>query len=306
MYDLVVIGGGPAALAAAFFAAGKRLNAVMVYEELGGKVGWLESLAGPRQDAPLPGNELAHLLTARTLAQPGRTIDDRVLGVQKAGGVFRLATERHGTLEARTVLVATGATPLPLRVPGADRFLEHGLGYSATTHAHLVAGQRVAVIGGGLRALSGAAEVAVTAAQVYVVAPSLRGGDRPMLRALAQRANVELLEGHEVRELRGAESLESLAVDGEQGPRELPVDRAFVALGVVPNSAVVADLVETDADGFILVNAFHETWTPGLYAAGDVSTIYSEQVITAIGDGARAAMSAYDYVLTDRLLGFTA
>ena len=203
--------------------------------------------------------------------------------------------------KSRTVLIATGATPLPLQVPGAERFLEHGLGYSATTHAHLVAGQHIAVIGGGMRALSGAAEVAVTAGQVFVIAPSLRGSDRPLLQALEQRANVELLDGYEVSELRGASALEAIIVDGKDGRRELPVDRAFVALGVVPNSTLVAHLVETDAQGFIVVNPFHETWTPGLYAAGDVSTIYSEQVLTAIGDGARAAMSAYDYVLSERL-----
>ena len=274
----------------------------MVYEELGGKVGWLESLTGPQQRAPLPGNELVHRLTVHITAEPGRMLDDRVLGVETTDDGFRLTTARHGTLEARTVLVATGATPLPLRVPGAERFLEQGLGYSAATHAHLVAGQRVAVIGGGLRALSGAAEVAVTAAQVYLIAPSLRGSDRPLLRALAQCANVELLDGYEVRALHGAGSLESLRVDGDRGARELPIDRVFVALGVVPNSHVVANLVETDADGFIVVNPFHETSTPGVYAAGDVSTIYSEQVLTAIGDGARAAMTAYDYVLTERLL----
>lgn len=301
MYDLLIIGGGPSALAAAFFAAGKRLNAVMVYEELGGKVGWLESLTGPQRDAPLPGNELARLLTASITARPGGSIDDRVQGVENIGDGFRVSTERHGVLEARTVLVATGATPLPLQVPGAERFLEHGLGYSATTHAHLVAGQRVAVIGGGMRALSGAAEVAVTAEQVYVIAPSLRGGDRTLLQALEHRANVELLDGYEVRELRGGQTLEAVVVDGAESMRELPVERAFVALGIVPNSRLVANLVETDAQGFILVNPFHETRTPGLYAAGDVSTIYSEQVLTAIGDGARAALSAYDYVLSERL-----
>ena len=99
MYDLVVIGGGPAALAAAYFAAGKRLNAVMVYEELGGKVGWLESLTGPQQHAPLPGNELVHRLTVHITAEPGRMLDDRVLGVETTGDGFRLTTERHGTLE---------------------------------------------------------------------------------------------------------------------------------------------------------------------------------------------------------------
>ena len=119
---------------------------------------------------------------------------------------------------------------------------------------------------------------------------------------MQQRANVELLDGYEVRELRGAGALESLVVDGDRR-RARAAGRSGVCCprrrSQQPRWS--RNLVETDADGFIVVNPFHETSTPGVYAAGDVSTIYSEQVLTAIGDGARAAMSAYDYVLSERL-----
>jgi len=302
MYDLVIIGGGPVALSAACYAMGKKLNFVMVYEDLGGKVGWLESLIGPDQTQYLPGNELAHQLTVRVMAQADRIINDRVRAVAKHNATFRIDTEAHGALQARTVLVATGATPIQLNVPGAQRFTDRGLGYSITTYAHLVAGQRVAVLGATRRALSGAAELAHTAARVFVIASDSPYLATPLGHALQQHPNVEILEGYAVTEIIGGDTVEALMIVRDGRPRRIEVDRVFVALGVVPNSAIVRDIVETDTNGFILVNAYHETSLPGLYAAGDVSTMFTEQVLIAIGDGARAAMSAYDYLLAQWLI----
>lgn len=302
MYDLIVIGGGPAALAAAFFAAGKQLNAIMIYEDLGGKIGWLESLVGPGYQPYMPGNELAHLLTVSATTRVDRSISDRVIRIEPVGANFTVVTANHGALQSRTVLLATGASPLPLDVPGAQRFAERGLGYSMTTHAHLVRGKQVAVIGGSLRALSGAAELAYTAGRVYLIAPDTLNLTTPLGQALRQRPNVTILEGYEVQALAGDDTLREVIVARNGQEQRLPVERAFVALGLVPNSQLVKDLVETDADGFIMVNAYHETSLPGLYAAGDVCSTFSEQVLIAIGDGARAARSAYDYLLAQWLV----
>lgn len=302
MYDLIVIGGGPAALAATFYALGKLLNVVMVYEELGGKIGWLHSLGGPEQAADLPGNELAHLLTMRTLTQPERTIDDRVLAVTADGPIFQVRTEQHGVLRSHTVLVATGATPRKLDAPGTDQVSEDGLGYSATTLAHLTRGQRVAVIGGTNRALSGAAELVDTAAQVYLVAPDALALSTPLGQALRRHSRVEILERWSVTRLESYGSMIHVTIAQQGQQRALSVDRVFVALGLVPNSEIVRDLAVIDAEGFIKVNALYQTSAPGLFAAGDVSSIFSENVLIAIGDGARAAMVAYDYLLAQRLV----
>jgi thioredoxin reductase (NADPH) len=302
MYDLIVIGGGPAALAATFYAIGKQMNVVMVYEELGGKIGWLESLVGQGHAPYLPGNELVHLLTLRTTAQPGHTIDDRVLCVTTDGPIFNVHTQQHGVLHSHTVLVATGAAPLQLNVPGTEQIAEGGLGYSATTYAHLTTGQRVAVIGGANRALSGAAELVATAEQVYLVGASMRALITPLGQALCQHPRVEVLEEWEVRCIASHQKLITLTITRDGATRELDVDRVFVALGLVPNSNLVRDLGVTDINGFILVNAFHETALPGLFAAGDSSSLFSENVLSAIGDGARAAITAYDYLLARRLV----
>jgi len=297
MYDLIIIGGGPAALSAAFYAAGKKLKLAVICEDVGGKIGWLESLTGPDQQQYLPGNELAHLLTVRAISQPQHFIHDRVTKVVKEQTTFYVTTEESGVLQAATVLIATGATPRPLDVPGAEHLVDRGLGYSSTTFAHLVENQRVAIIGDTNRAISGAAELARSAAHVLVIAARSLAHVGALGEALRRRPNVEVLEGAEVTALHGKQHVTAIEVAHQDQMRYIPVDRVFVALGLMPNSSIVSNIVETNADGFILVNAYHETSLPGLYAAGDVSTIFCEQVLSAIGDGARAAMTAYDYLL---------
>jgi thioredoxin reductase len=220
--------------------------------------------------------------------------------VTKEAGLFRVATEHHGVKTSAAVIVATGASPIALEVPGARRLLGWGLGYSVTTHAHLLAGKRVAVIGATVRALRGVAELARAAEQVYHVVPQAASLHTPLAYALRRRQNVETLAGYEVVEVVGKSNLEQLVVARDGQTRRMSVDAAFVDLGLVPNSGIVRQLAQTDQDGFIGVDDRNATTTPGLFAAGDVTTAFGEQIMIAIGDGARAALSAYDYLLTNQ------
>ncbi|HMO60250.1 MAG TPA: NAD(P)/FAD-dependent oxidoreductase, partial [Roseiflexaceae bacterium] len=214
-----------------------------------------------------------------------------------AGGTFVVTTENHGTLEARAVIVATGARPVPLPVPGAQELLGQGLGYSVTTHAHLLTGKTAAVIGSTVRALRGGAELARTAHRVYLIIPTVTDMSSPMVRAMTSRSNVEVLAGYRIAEVAGPMNVEELVVTHDGTSRRLAVDAAFVDLGLIPNSGLVASLVQTDQDGFIWVDEQNATTMPGVFAAGDVTTAFGEQVLIAVGDGARAALSAYDYLL---------
>jgi len=297
MHDLIIIGGGAAALAAATYALGKRLDVVMVYEHLGGKSGWRQNLTGQEQPEDLPGEEAARLLERRVSGAPARLRRDRVVAVQRVAGGFAVDCEQHGRMQARALIVATGARPTPLLVPGAAELLGQGLGYSVTTHAHMLAGKRAAVLGATARALRGAAELAQHAAQVYLIVPTITDMAAPMARALADRANVEVLPGYRVAEVIGSASVEALVVTRDGAMRRLVVDAAFVDIGLMPNSSIVAALVETDGAGFIRVDQHTATSVPGIFAAGDVATTFGEQVLIAIGDGARAGLAAYDYLL---------
>ena len=325
MYDLLIVGGGPAALSAAFYALGKRLKVVMVYEALGGQLGWRRRFANPNhdqdrvsigrtriadafyherlrlEDEDLPGNEVVRLLISRTTMQAGQVVHDRALQIVPEADGFGIITRHHGTLQSATVIIATGASPVPLDVPGAQRVVGPRLGYSITTYVHLVAGKRVAVIGSTLRALRGCAELAGCASQITLIASGDDLAQSSVLDALQRQPNVEVLLGYTVKEILGSIGIDGVVVEGPGGRRDIRTDRVFVDLGLLPNSSLVRGLVETDSDGFIIVDDNNGTSVPGLFAGGDVTTSFCEQVLLAIGDGARAAMHAYDYLLTRRL-----
>jgi thioredoxin reductase (NADPH)/alkyl hydroperoxide reductase subunit F len=196
------------------------------------------------------------------------------------------------------VLIATGAEPLRLEVPGEERFADHGLGYSISTYAHLAAGRRVAVIGASERTLNGTLELARTAERVFLLAPQTLDEQSQLVGTLRQRPNVEVLESCRVTEIAGRTSADTVVFVRDGQTQQLPVHGVFVTLGLSPNSAMVASLVERDAHNFIRVTSAHETSVAGLFAAGDVTTDACENVLIAIGDGVRAARSAYAYLLT--------
>lgn len=298
MHDLVIIGGGAAGLSAALYALGKGLDAVTIYEDVGGKAGTQQQLAGQTGEEYLAGAEAIQLFERRVTSRAGAVLRDRVIELRKHDGVFQIETQHHGALEARAVLIATGATPLKLDVPGAKALLDHGIGYSITTHSQLLAGKRVAVVGTTMRALRGVVELARVAEQVYLIAPDATGMTSPLARSLRRFANVSLLVGYRVVEIAGTAGVEQVAVEHDGERSWLQVDAAFADLGLLPNSAVVRQLARVNVDGFIMVDDRNATTQTGLFAAGDVTTAFAEQVLIAIGDGARAAASAYDYILS--------
>ncbi|WP_448540056.1 NAD(P)/FAD-dependent oxidoreductase [Roseiflexus sp.] len=313
MHDLIIVGGGAAGLAAAAYALDKQLDVMVIYENLGGKINQKFTIHADTDF--LVGHILVHLDTPETTpeeitrlgaetveaferqvtTQRGRALFDRVRQVSKEGDVFKIETERSGTLHAAAVIVASGAVPKQIEAPGRE-FINHGIGYTPVTFARALAGKTAVVIGCTQRALRGAAELARTVARLYMVAPAFPADD-PILAVLRKRPNVEILEGFTVREVTGNASVDTVVIEHEEKVRRLPVDAAFADVGLTPNSSMVKGLVETDADGFIIVDKRNATSLPGLFAAGDVTTVYGEHTLIAIGEGARAALAAHDYLL---------
>jgi len=298
MRDLIVIGGGAAGLSAAMYALSKQLDVLLIAKTLGGKAGWHQQLLGQASPEYIAGEEIVSSFERKLRERPDHVLLDEVSRVTKTAGVFQVETAHNGVLESTAVIVATGVTPVPLDVPGAAELLGHGLGYSATTHAPALAGKYAAVIGDTERALRGVNELSRIAEKVYLIVSNRAALVSPLGLALQYRANVEVLEGYRVEELLGGFNVEEIVLSPPHGPlRRLAVDAVFVDLGLRPNSAMVRDLAVTELSGLIKVDDRNATTLPGLYAAGDVTTTFSEHILIAVGEGARAAMNAHTYIL---------
>lgn len=300
MYDLIIVGGGPAGLTAAVYAVRKRLNVLLVSEDLGGKTNYQMSLPWMETHQAIRGvdivnkfrRELQYLDFAHRL--------EPVNSISKSGAGSFLVETPTVTLEAKIVILATGSRVKHLDVPGEHQFIGHGVTYSAISYAPLFIGRHTTVVGDGKLALRAVAELMQVAASVHLVAPSHGVLDTPMAKKLlADRMNVVVLEGHRVKAIQGNGFAERLILGTPDGKEaEIGTDGVFIELGLLPNTGMVQHLVDLDEQGRVIIDNRNRTNCPGLFAAGDVTNAYAEQVLIATGEGAKAALSAYEYLLS--------
>lgn len=299
MYDLIIIGGGPAGLTAAVYAIRKRLNVLLLSKDLGGKTNFRLSLPWSEDYRVIRGletvnkfrSELEYLDFARHI--------EAVERVEKNNGEgFAVFTRGGARLEARALIIATGARQVRMNVPGEKEFTMRGLCYSALSYAPLFLERTAIVIGGEELGLRSAAELATVAKQVYLVCEQERKLNSPLGKKLQNAPNVEILRGHRVLEVKGDAYARSLVLESPTGEQvEIAADGMFVEKALTPNSEIVAELVERDERGRIIVDSACRTSQPGIFAAGDVTNTYAEQVLIAVGEGSKAALSAYEYLL---------
>jgi thioredoxin reductase len=297
MHDLIVLGGGPAGLTATMYAIQKRLDVLLVTRDLGGKTNYHLQLPFVERHMVINGDEVVNRFAREIEYLDTFRLMDNAQRIEKIAGGFRVTTSSNVTLDARALIVATGAKGQLLEVPGEREFMMRGLCYSAVSYAQLFIDRTAAVVGCGELALRAVAELAEVAKKVTLVAPKCDALDSPIARRLQTMRHVDMLLGYEVKEVKGDVYARKLIVSGDEEDREIEVDAIFVELDLLPRSDLVEHLVDLDDKGHIKVNARNETSQPGIFAAGDVTDSYAEQVLIAIGEGAKAALSAYDYLL---------
>jgi thioredoxin reductase len=297
MHDLIVIGGGPAGLTATMYAVQKRLDVLLITRDLGGKTNLYLQLPFVERHMVINGDEVVNRFSREIEYLDFLRVMDNAESVEAISGGYQVTVSGGNVYKARTLIVATGTKGQLLEVPGEREFMMRGLCYSAISYAQLFIDREVAVVGDGALAMRSTAELANTARQVTLIAPTRGELGSPLGRKLQAMDHVTILEGYKVREVRGDIYARSVVAMAEDEERDIVVDAIFVEMDLIPRSDLVADLVDLDESKRIKVNARNETSAPGIFAAGDVTDGYAEQVLICVGEGAKAALSAYEYLL---------
>lgn len=301
IYDLIIIGSGPAGLAAAIYAQRAKLDTVVIEENFvsGGQVVTTYEVDNYPGLPGISGMDLGTTLREHAEKMGAVFIRDKVLGLELEGP-DKIVTGKKETYHARTVILATGAKHRMLGVPGEEELSGMGVSYCATCDGAFFRGKTVAVAGGGDVAVEDAIFLARTCEKVYLIhrRDELRAAKILQERLMALD-NVEILWDTVVDEIRGENKVESLLLTqkktGEK--KELPVDGIFIAVGITPNSELVQGKLEMDEQGYIRAGEDGVTSVEGVYAAGDVRTKQLRQILTAASDGANCVTSVQNLLL---------
>lgn len=294
MYDIIIIGGGPAGLTAAVYArrAGKS---VLVLEKaaLGGQITWSPKVENFPSVVSVSGTELGDRMAEQAMAQGAEIELEEVVGVDDCGDFRRVRCAFGASYEGRAIILATGAKPRTLGIAREEELVGAGVGYCAVCDGAFFRDQRVAVNGGGNSALQDAMLLSETCSRVYLVhrRASFRG-EEALVEALRKKDNVEFVLNASITALLGEEELTGIVVNQNGAEREIPLEGLFVAIGHEPDNGAFASLIELDGKGYAAADEDCLTRTPGVFVAGDCRAKRVHQLTTAVADGAVAALAA--------------
>lgn len=298
MYDVIILGGGPAGLTAALYS--KRANkSVLVIEKgcFGGQITFSPKVENIPGFVEITGNEFADKLVEQVLAQEADVDCSEVLAIRD--GEYKTVVTADGEHQAKAVIVATGAKHRVLGLPKEENLIGEGISFCAVCDGAFYQNRTVAVIGGGNSALQEAILLSELAEKVYVVQNlSDFTGERKLVDVLCSKSNVEIILGAEVVSYLGEIEIKGIQIrhTGSEELQEIALDGVFLAIGLVPQNDMIKDLVALDERGYIIAGEDCKTSVAGIFAAGDCRTKQIRQVTTAVGDGAVAAVAACDYI----------
>jgi len=296
MYDLIIIGAGPAGITAAVYAARKKMNFVVLTKDIGGQTAWSGDIENYTGYQFITGVELAkefedHMRKYRFEIKEG----EAVTGLKKNNNEAVVKTDK-GEYQARTVIIASGKRSKELNIPGEKDFKNRGLTYCATCDGPLFSGKKVAIIGGGNSALDAAIQLVNIAKHVYIInITNELAGDEIMKEKIRKSSKVTVINNSNPTIVSGEKFVNSIKITKDKKEETLPVEGVFVEIGLVPN-AEFAEILDKNEKSEININCYNETSIDGVFAAGDVTNVPEKQIIIAAGEGAKALLSAFKYL----------
>jgi alkyl hydroperoxide reductase subunit F len=301
-YDLLIIGGGPAGMTAAVYSARKQLNTLLISKELGGQLLWTSDVENYMGYQYITGRELTDKFRSQMEQFPivDIIVGDSVEKLRREEDEFVAVTASGRDYMGKTVIIASGKRSRPLSVPGEQQLVGRGVSYCATCDAPLFKGKDVAVIGGGNSGLTAVIDLMSIASKIYVINIHSTWQADPIIIEKAKEAeNFTPLLSHRVASIQGREAVTGITVESleTQETKHFPVQGVFIEIGLLPNSEFASDLVQLNERGEVMVDCGCRTNVPGVFGAGDVTTVPEKQIGVAIGEGSKAALSAYKYLL---------
>ncbi len=299
MRELIIIGGGPAGMTAAVYAARKQIDALLISKDIGGQALWSASVENYMGYQYIEGFELMAKFEEQMKQFPvEQKIGQEVAALSRQNAGFEVRTANGESYQAKAVIVATGKRPRQLNVTGEERLKGRGVTYCAICDGPLFAGQKVAVIGGGNSALEAADDIVKIAEHVYLVSLTPFTGDQALIDKIRDASNLTAFLEHEVAAIDGESLVEAITIRGIKGGEEkrLEVGGVFIEIGMIPSSDLSKGIVRLNELGEIEINCATDTGIPGLFAAGDVTNAQEKQILVAAAEGAKAALQAHKYL----------
>lgn len=300
-FDVLIIGGGPAGSSAAIYAARKGIRTGILAEQFGGQLKDTVGIENFISVNYIEGADLSAHLESHVKAYDVDVMKSQLAkGIEKRDGVFEVPLESGAVIKSRTVIVATGAGWRHVNVPGEERLQTKGVAYCPHCDGPLYKGREVAVIGGGNSGIEAAIDLAGIAKHVTVLEflPELKA-DAVLQEKLKSLDNVTVFTNVETKEITGKDEVDGITYKHRETGEEshIGLKGVFVQIGLVPNTSWLADTLEKNNRGEIVVNSRNETNLPGVFAAGDCTDSPYKQIIISMGSGATAALSAFDYLI---------
>ena len=301
IWDLIIIGGGPAGIAAGIFAARQKLKTLLITKEFGGQINLkainVENYPGFPE---ISGKELISKFVEHLKKYPIEILLDEAIKVKKEDQIFQIITQRGKIFFSKTVILAVGAQPKTLEIKGEKEFLGKGVSYCPICDGHFFKEKQVAIIGGGNAGFESALFLSQIVKKIYILDLSeTPRADKELIERVQNTKKTEFIGGVKIKEIKGKEFVESLIYEEIKTNKEfiLPVSGVFIHVGTVPQTYLVEGLVEFNEKKEIKVNLETlETSTPGLFAAGDCTEGKYKQIVIAAGQGARAALSVFEFL----------
>ncbi len=303
-YEVIVVGGGPAGMSAAVYSARKDLDVLLISKDIGGQIIYTNQIDNFLGLPGISGHEMAQLFRHHVEQYPiAEHLGTDVVKIDKKGDVFEVITEDNHRYTSYVVVYCAGKKYRRLGVPGEEKFIGNGIAFCATCDAPLYRGKRVAVIGGGNSAFTAVRDLLNYAHHIYLIHRRDKfRADKVLIDEIAGNPRVKIYKNMLVKKFLGDEYLTGIRLVSTDGKErfDLAVDGVFLEIGLDPNTEPVKNLIKLNDKKEIPVVCDNSTSVEGFFAAGDVTDIPEKQIVIAVGDGAKAALSAHRYLVSKK------